>query len=306
MRRDTRGVHYASIDQRRGIMTSRQAQRIALWGVLALAAAAIAALVFFVVSRGFPPRATVQKTAVLQELIFPPLPESVVFIDRFRALDDSRWVFSDGWSNGAWMENDWRREALAVTPEGLAISMRPNPPGPDRRPYMSGELQSQAEYLYGYFEAGMRIPRGEGTVTGLFTYTRPGGPDTWEEIDIEFTGAQPRRMEITYHFHGAATHETIELDFDPTQAFHTYGFEWTADAIRWYVDNQLVHEARGEKVRRLRRPQRYYLNFWNSAQLHQWVGRINPDEAPWVLQVSCIAQARQYEGASLCAPPHKS
>lgn len=277
----------------------REAPRVALFAALAVAAAVAVApylLVVVMMSSVLAPQA---KTAE-REVVFPPLPPSVLFVDRFRTMDDRRWVFSDGWNNGDWMDNDWRREALSLTPDGLSITMRPNEPG-DGRPFMSGELQSRESYLYGYFEASMRVPAGEGIVAGFFTFTRPGARNTWEEIDIEFLGARARLMELTYHVHGFSRQTTINLGFDPTQRFHTYGFEWTPDALRWYVDNRLVHEVTDERVQRMRRPQRLYLSLWGSTELYRWVGHINPREAPWVMDVSCVAAAERYEGVSICA-----
>lgn len=226
--------------------------------------------------------------------------DGVSFIDRFRTLDSERWVFSDGWDNGAWMENDWQAEQLSLTDEGLVITLGRN--GPDApKLFSSGELQTREGFQYGYFEARMRVPRGDGLVVGLFTYTQPSGRSTWEEIDIEILGRNTRVMEVTYHIHGRSRQVGIDLGFDAADDFHTYGFEWTQDSIRWYVDNRLVHEIHGARVREMTRSQRFYLQLWNSADLYRWVGHINPDEAPWRLTVSCVAQAREYRGVSLCA-----
>ena len=226
--------------------------------------------------------------------------EGVAFIERFRSLDSNRWVFSDGWDNGGFMENDWRSDALSVTREGLAITLDWNRSG-GHKIFSSGELQSRQEFQYGYFEARMRVPRGEGLVTGLFTYTQPSGRSTWEEIDIEILGRNTRVMEVTYHIHGRSRQTGIDLGFDAADGFHTYGFEWTEDTLRWYVDNRMVHEVRGARVQDMQRSQRFYLQLWNTAELYRWAGHINPAEAPWVLTVSCMAQARAYRGASLCA-----
>jgi endo-1,3-1,4-beta-glycanase ExoK len=228
--------------------------------------------------------------------------EGVNFIDRFRWLDVERWVFSDGWDNGSFAANDWRADRLRVTPEGLSIVLSANPDPAARKAFSSGELQSRETFLYGYFEARMRVPRGDGLVVGLFTYTQPQGRSSWEEIDIEILGRNTRVMELTHHLHGRSRQTPIDLGFDAADDFHTYAFEWTADALRFYVDNRLVHEVRGARVQEMRRPQRFYLQLWNSIELHRWVGHIDPSEAPWVLTVSCIAQAAEYRGVSLCAP----
>jgi endo-1,3-1,4-beta-glycanase ExoK len=225
--------------------------------------------------------------------------EGVNFIDRFHSLDRNRWTASDGWDNGSWMANDWQAEQLSFD-DGLTINLARNGGGGDKL-FSSGEIQTHEEYQYGYFETRMRVPRGEGLVTGFFTYTQPEGRATWEEIDIEILGRNTTVMEVTYHVHGRSRMTGIDLGFDAADGFHTYAFEWTPDAIRWYVDNRLVHEVNGPRVREMTRPQRFYLQLWNSAELYRWVGHINPDEAPWRLNVSCVAQAREYGGRSLCA-----
>lgn len=226
--------------------------------------------------------------------------EGVAFIDRFRSFDRSRWTASDGWDNGRWMENDWQAEQLSFGDNGLTITLDRNSQGGGKL-FSSGELQTHEEFQYGYFETRMRVPRGEGLVTGFFTYTQPSGRMTWEEIDIEILGRNTRVMEVTYHVHGRSRMTGIDLGFDAADDFHTYAFEWTPDALRWYVDNRMVHEVTGARVRELTRPQRFYLQLWNSGELYRWVGHINPDEAPWRLRVTCVAQARAYRGRSLCA-----
>lgn len=225
---------------------------------------------------------------------------NVTFIDRFNRLNTARWEVSDGWSNGAWTENEWRSQQVAITPEGMTITLEPNPPGSEKA-YRSGEIASREHFLYGYYEARMRLPRGQGLVVGFFTYTRPAGRSTWHEIDMEFIGRDTRWLELAHHVEGRARNKTIVLPFDAADDFHTYAFEWRPDVLRWYVDNRLVHEARGPEVERLTRRQRFYLNVWNSRQLYRWVGQIDPREAPHVLTVSCIARAPEYRGASLCA-----
>jgi beta-glucanase (GH16 family) len=266
---------------------------------LAVATAAVVAPVALMVATGI---ASIQAALPQKEagIIQAPTDANIDFIDRFTRLNTQRWGVSD-WANTALADNDWRRSQVSVTPEGLAITLAANPPGADK-PYVSGEIFTHERYLYGYYEARMRAPRGEGLVVGFFTFTRPGGRSSWDEIDMEFLGRDPRWLELALHAGGRSQNKIVVLPFDASADFHTYGFEWRPDAIRWYVDNVLVHEVRGERVERMTRPQRFYLNLWNSSALYRWVGRIEPNEAPWTLTVSCVARALEYRGASLCAP----
>lgn len=221
------------------------------------------------------------------------------FVDRFASLDLERWTVSDGWSNGDWTENEWRAGQARPGQEGLTLTLAPNPPGAGK-PYASGEIQSRRRFRYGYFEARLRVPRGAGLVSALFTYARDEGAPSWHEVDIEFLGRNTRVVEFTYFVGGRATGQIEALPFDAADGFHTYAIEWRPDAIRWYVDNRLAHEAAGPDVARMTREQRLYVNLWNSAQLHRWVGPIDPGEAPWALEVACVAYAPVYRGAPMC------
>ena len=248
------------------------------------------------------PPAPAQATANVAQSAEAEPPEGPHFVDRFEKLEEAaRWAISDGWSNGDWVSNDWRRAQVQIAPEGLAITMARNPPAAEK-PYSSGEISTHETYRHGYFEARLRMPRGPGLVVGVFTYTRPEGEDSWNEIDMELLGRDTRTLELTYHVAGEAKKEEIHLPFDAAEGFHTYAFEWRPDAIIWYVDNVVVHEARGAAIERLDRNQRFYVSLWNSTELYRWVGRIDPAQAPWRLDVACVAQAAAYAGRSLCAP----
>jgi len=221
------------------------------------------------------------------------------FTESFELIDETRWRVADGWSNGEWTANDWRRSQISSVPEGVEIVLA-RARGGDKR-FSSGELQSEDVYRYGYFETRMRVPRGSGLVSGFFTYTRPGAENTWDEIDIEILGRDTRSIQFTYFRHGTQHITTLPLGFDAADGLHTYGFEWTPRAIRWYVDGRLVHEEAGANGPLPQSPQRLYLHLWNSETLTDWLGPILPWQGPWRLTVSCIAYAPSYEGRQLCA-----
>ncbi|MBL8538218.1 MAG: family 16 glycosylhydrolase [Hyphomonadaceae bacterium] len=225
---------------------------------------------------------------------------SSLFVERFQTpLIDPRWIVSDGWHSGEWFSSEWRRDQVGLGPQGLVISLDRNA-GDGEKPYVSGEISTSEEYLYGYFEARLRMPRGRGLVSAFFTFTRPEGVESWNEIDMELTGYDPRRIELVYHVAGQATLQVEELPFDASEDFHTYAFEWRRNAIRWYIDNELVHVSRRGRVAELTRPQRMFSSLWNSERMPRWLGVIDPSEAPWKMHVACMAYAPRYEGRSLC------
>lgn len=255
---------------------------------LLIAAAALAALWLFARPQTAPPPPS------------PPaeqLPPGVALLDRFAALDPQRWRVSDRERDGRHVENDLRPSQVGAH-DGLAIVL--NTAAEQGARYTSGEIQSVATFRYGYFEARMRVPRGQGVITGFFTYAGPAQGASAHEIDVEILGRETRRVYLTYHVGGHGTEKIVELPFDAADGFHVYGFEWTPEALRWYIDNRLVHEARGAGVARLNRPQTLIVNLWGTEALYRWAGRIDPVQAPWRLEVACIAQAERYLGRALC------
>ena len=120
------------------------------------------------------------------------------------------------------------------------------------RPYRSGAFTSVRSFRYGRFEAEIRAAPGPGLITGFFLHR-----DTpRQEIDIEFAGADPRRMLANVYFNpgddGTAmgfgyrgSPCRIDLGFDATADFHLYAIDWRPDRVAWLVDGRVVHERVG-------------------------------------------------------------
>ena len=232
----------------------------------------------------------------------PKLPQmGEAFVERFDGdqLDENRWYISDGWSNGDWMENDWRRSQISVTPDGLRLTLERAPSG-SGKPLAGAEVQTREAFRYGYFEARMRVPRGDGLITGAFTYARREGRVAPNEIDIEFLGKATRRVELTIHENDRSTSRKVTLPFDSADGFHSYAFDWQPGHVRWYADGVMIHEERGRAAANLTRPQLFLIDQWGTKKLHQWAGRVDPSAGPWMLDVRCVAYAPTYEGKPLC------
>ena len=218
------------------------------------------------------------------------------FIDRFDTPGlSSRWFVSDGWSNGPWMANDWRASEVELTPQGLALHLREGRPG-SRFELAGAEIRTLDFYRYGYFEIRMKVPRDPGVLIGVFTYADRAGKVRPNEIDIEILGRSTRVAELTIHENGRATHKKIALPFDSAEDFHTYGFDWQPEYVRWYIDGRLVHEETGTAARRLVRPQQFIVSVWATRELSAWAGKLDVSRAPWRMDVSCVAQAAAYSG----------
>jgi hypothetical protein len=142
------------------------------------------------------------------------------------------------------------RESLLHSAEGAHLVMDASERG--RRAYRSGAFASVRSFRYGRFEVEIRAAPGSGLITGFFLHR-----DTpRQEIDVEFAGADPRRMlanvyfnpgddgtAMGFGFRGAPCR--IDLGFDATTDFHLYAIDWRPDRVAWLVDGRVVHERVG-------------------------------------------------------------
>lgn len=219
------------------------------------------------------------------------------FLDRFAALDAKRWAISDGWSNGNWMVNDWRKSQSRIA-KGLRLTLaRDVVPS---RAFSSGEVQSRETYGHGYYEARLRAAPGSGVVTGFFTYTGPPFGKPWNEIDVEILGARPTKLFATYFYKGEKVGRAIELGFDATRASHTYAFDWQPGSIRWFVDGKLVHKAEGGELPIPDEQQKIMFHLWASQTLTDWAGEFDARSLPTTAVIECAAYSRNKPAEDRC------
>ncbi|HAT61290.1 MAG TPA: beta-glucanase [Prevotella sp.] len=100
-------------------------------------------------------------------------------------------------------------------------------------------------WTYGYIEARIKLPAGKGTWPAF--WMMPVNFKSWPadgEIDImEEVGYDPNVVVSTIHCNkynntGTATESARETVSTAQSDFHTYGLEWTADYMTFYVDGE--------------------------------------------------------------------
>jgi endo-1,3-1,4-beta-glycanase ExoK len=199
----------------------------------------------------------------------------VSFFDDFSdaPLERKRWLVSDGWSNGSYQNCMWKAGNVDITGQIVQLAITPAATGKEK-PFHCAEVQTHDFYGYGTYEVRMRPARASGTVSGFFVYTGPPHDNNHDEIDIEFPGARPRTVELNNWVDGvdAVDDTAVGLDFDASKAMNDYAFEWRPDAIRWYVNGELVREVTDPK-RIPHTPGKIYMSLFNAApSLHDWLG----------------------------------
>jgi beta-glucanase (GH16 family) len=110
--------------------------------------------------------------------------------------------------------------------------------------YVSGELNTYHSFsqLYGFFEARMELPAGQGLWPAFWMIPENG---SWPpEIDImEVLGNDPTKLYTSIHS-GTASNEINggggESVADTSKAYHEFAVDWTPSTITWYFDNKAV------------------------------------------------------------------
>lgn len=174
------------------------------------------------------------------------------------------------------------------------IAPEPARPQLDGYQYVSGMLSSAMsfEQKYGYFEARLRLPGGQG-VWPAFWLKRgarhvPKGTPHWPpEIDImEHIGASDR-YHVTSHWdvHPDNKRSGLQVPVEaPTQRFHNYGVLWDEERTVFYLDRQPVAQIETKSNHHVE-----MFMIINLALGGRWPGPVDPDALPATYEVDWVA-----------------
>lgn len=107
--------------------------------------------------------------------------------------------------------------------------------------YASGLIASVFKQKYGYFEAKLKVPAGQGLWPAFWLLGEDHNAGV-NEIDIhEILGNDTTKVYMTVHWGTDynAGHKSDGTDWvgpDFSADFHVFGLEWSADAIVWTID----------------------------------------------------------------------
>ncbi len=186
-----------------------------------------------------------------------PTPHDYVLVwsDEFNGpnIDTSNWSFETGctgWGNAEW-ENYTAGENSFITYDSQAgsnvmvIEARQTTGG--QCGYTSSRMTTagKREFTYGRIEARLKLPQTQGIWPAFWLLGNNIGSVGWPtcgEIDImEHVGFEPNITHGAMHGPGYSGATPIGAAFNLGERvdlnYHIYAIEWTADAVRWYVDN---------------------------------------------------------------------
>ncbi|WP_063915835.1 family 16 glycosylhydrolase [Paenibacillus elgii] len=202
------------------------------------------------------------------------------FFEPLKKRNDNLFTVSDNRANGDDFGVGWKASNIEFKNENGFFALRLDdegcPGGCSNKNYASGEYATKAQYGYGRVEARIKVAKGDGLVTSLFTYyAKDGDTSKNDEIDIEILGKDTTIMETNYFTDGEGEHsERIQLGFDASLDYHNYAFEWSPAYIKWFVDGKLVHTETGSKGKLPTNPGQIMINLWSGAgSAVPWTGK---------------------------------
>lgn len=212
------------------------------------------------------------------------------FNDDFADLDRARWMISDGWSNGEWMNCLWSRDAVSVREGRLLLRLEEMRRSPGT--YRCGEIQSRGRYGYGTYEALIRTGSGSGMNAAFFTYIGPVHERPHHEIDVEFLLRDTKRVSFNTYVDGTPVNgKNIPLPISSDRGFVHVAFVWTPDSIAWLVEGTEVHRtAPGTPIPT--EPQKIYASLWSSATFSDWMGPFDGTSLPQEAAIEWVAFTR--------------
>ncbi|MDI6103069.1 family 16 glycosylhydrolase [Actinoplanes sp. NEAU-A12] len=171
------------------------------------------------------------------------------------AVDGSRWNFDvggGGFGNSEFQYYTNSTNNVRLDGQGhLAITARKENPANYQCwygscQYTSGRILTSGKFTqrYGRFEAGIKVPKGQGIWPAFWMLGDNLGGVGWPqsgEIDImENVGKEPNKLYGTVHgpgySGGGAIGGSRALGAPLGDAFHAYAVDWSPNQIVWYLD----------------------------------------------------------------------
>jgi endo-1,3-1,4-beta-glycanase ExoK len=154
----------------------------------------------------------------------------------------------------------------------------------------SSELYTTAAYQYGRFAARIQYASGDGVISSFFLWKDGSEKENvfWNELDFEKLRANCELETNALYGLPVAGHHLV---YDPAVkqsatnlcgGFHTYVYEWTPDAIAWFIDGIEIRRETGEIAAAFRdnasQGMQIHFNIWPGDE--SFGGNFNPAVLP--------------------------
>ncbi|WP_209077926.1 family 16 glycosylhydrolase [Shimia sp. R9_3] len=200
----------------------------------------------------------------------PPGDPANGFQVRFEAAAPPNWQVAYYAFSHPMFDTDWSRANVAFD-KGLHLTLTPQEACENR--FSGGSIRHTSLSHYGRYEATIRPAKGDGVVTGFFTYTGPYYGARHDEIDIEFLGQDTTTINLAWFVDGQLHDRKVPLGFDAAERAARYAFEWHPDRLRWFAGDHLLLEVTAEEAPLPQVAGYLFANLWAvDKSLKDWAG----------------------------------
>jgi beta-glucanase (GH16 family) len=165
----------------------------------------------------------------------------------------------------------------------------------EKKNFKGGGIYSNNFLKYGEFSACIKNSKTSGTVS-FFTLMNKWKDKDWiqKDIDFSFLGKSPRQVLVSVKIARKKKPESysqvFSLDFNSSEAFHTYTIRWTEDSISFKVDGKWLGS---EKQVRIDEEMNVILNHWtgpqNDPNIIGWMGKLDKSKLPSELKINYVS-----------------
>ena len=170
-------------------------------------------------------------SAALAVALAPLLVSAETIKQDFNDMNDLKafWDISS-WGN----ENRTHSAANVTIADGiLSLKLSASPQG--TKPVCAEIVSKRTNFRYGSYRASIKTSKTPGGVVGWFTYR----DSPLNEIDVEMLTRENRNLYFTlHHIQENVDSKVMKMDFDPTEAFHEYRFDWHPGKVDYFVDGK--------------------------------------------------------------------
>ncbi|KAI4143109.1 MAG: hypothetical protein LQ340_007113 [Diploschistes diacapsis] len=170
----------------------------------------------------------------------------------------------------------------------------------------SPTLSSNWYIMFGHYDIVLKAASGQGAISSVVLLS-----DDLDEIDFEFLGAQDNNVQTNYFGKGITGNYDREITVpvaSPQETFHTYSVDWTAEAITWSIDGNVMRTLTPQTADTNQYPQtpmRMKIGTWPSGDpsepegVIQWGGGlINYNDGPFTMTVQSVRVVDYSSGTS--------
>ena len=179
----------------------------------------------------------------------------LIWSDEFNkdgALDSKKWTYDlgrgqDGWGNKEEQFYTNRPENVRIKKGVLEITAKRE--DFQQAKYTSARIKAEGlfDFKYGKVEIRAKLPLGKGVWPAMWflgsNIKKVGWPKSGEIDMMEFIGREPESLMSNIHTPAGFGAHAVggKTKITKPNDWHLYKMEWDADAIRFYLDNQLYY-----------------------------------------------------------------